>query len=129
MSAAIEVMRICVLVVDDEVLNRDLLRRVLKRDYDILEAEDASSAIAVLEQHGEIALVLCDQLMPGRCGTDLAGEVKSRWPGTRFVLLTGFDEDPQVRAAVGSGLVREVVAKPWRSDALRSRIAEIVRNP
>jgi two-component system response regulator HupR/HoxA len=117
----------CLLVVDDEQLNRDLLRRLLKREYDIFEAEDAPGAVAILEEHQDIVLVLCDQLMPGRCGTDLAEEVQRRWPAMRFVLLTGYDEDPAVRGALLRGLVREVVAKPWRSDLLRTRIAEIVR--
>ena len=115
-----------VLVVDDEQLNRELLRRVLKREYDVAEAEDAAAAIAALELEAAIALVLCDQLMPGRCGTDLADEVRRRWPAIPFMLLTGYDEDAQVRDAVKRGAVCEVVAKPWRSDQLRARIAAVI---
>ena len=39
-----------VLVVDDEPLNRDLLRRVLYRDYRILEAGDAEAALALVDR-------------------------------------------------------------------------------
>jgi CheY-like chemotaxis protein len=61
------------LIVDDEMLNRELLRRVLHRSYEIEEAEDAIQAINVLEQCGDdVRLILCDQLMPGRSGTELA---------------------------------------------------------
>jgi two-component system, NtrC family, response regulator HupR/HoxA len=117
----------CLLVVDDEHLNRDLVRRLLQREYEIEEAGDAAEASLVLERLGAtIAMVLCDQLMPGRSGTDLAAEVRRRWPHVRFVLITGYDEDPRVVEAHANGLVAEVISKPWKSAILRARIAELL---
>lgn len=119
--------RPCVLVVDDEPLNRELLRRVLGRDYAIEEAEDARQALEHLERRdGDVCLVLCDQLMPGRSGTELAAEARQRWPAVVFVLLTGFDDDPQVTSALAGGLVNEVVAKPWRAASLRAVIQRAI---
>lgn len=112
------------LIVDDEPLNRELLRRVLQRSYDIEEAEDAAGALEVLERRGdEVQLILCDQLMPGKSGTELADEVRARWPDTVFMLLTGYDDDPAVTRAHADGLVERVIAKPWRGSALK-RIIE-----
>jgi two-component system response regulator HupR/HoxA len=112
-----------VLVVDDEPLNRDLLRRVLGRHVDVEEAEDATQALEHLERlAGGVCLVLCDQLMPGRSGTELAAEARARWPELVFVLLTGYDDDPDVMAAVASGLVSHVVSKPWRAASLKALI-------
>lgn len=117
--------RACLLIVDDEMLNRELLRRVLHREYDIEEAEDATEALGILERRGtDIRLILCDQLMPGRSGTQLAAEVRNRWPAIHFVLLTGYDDDPVVVEALENGLLGEVVAKPWRGGALKQRIAQ-----
>jgi two-component system, NtrC family, response regulator HupR/HoxA len=119
--------QVTILIVDDEPLNRELLRRVLQRDYRVEEAEDAVGAIAVLEQAAEpIRLVLCDQLMPGRSGTELADEVRRRWPGVCFVLLTGYDDDRAVKEAKASGLVYDVVSKPWRGLALKKLIQEFL---
>lgn len=119
--------RSCVLIVDDEMLNRELLRRVLHRSYEIEEAEDAIQALAILERRGtEIELILCDQLMPGRSGTQLAADVRDRWPSIQFLLLTGYDEDPVVHAALEQGLIGEVVAKPWRGSSLKQRISEML---
>jgi two-component system response regulator HupR/HoxA len=115
--------RVCLLIVDDEPLNRELLRRVLYRDYEIEEAEDALHAIQVLERRdGDIELVLCDQLMPGRSGTQLAVEIRERWPDMHFILLTGYDDDPVVVAALERGDVAEVVPKPWRGQSLKECI-------
>lgn len=113
------------LIVDDEPLNRELLRRVLQRHYDIEEAEDAAAALEVLERRGhEVKLVLCDQLMPGKSGTELAAEVSQRWPELIFMLLTGYDDDPAVTRAHAEGLVARVISKPWRGSALKRVIED-----
>jgi two-component system, NtrC family, response regulator HupR/HoxA len=117
--------RSCLLIVDDEPLNRELLRRVLHREYEIEEAEDADQAIEVLDRRGGNAqLMLCDQQMPGRSGTQLAADVRRRWPEVQIILLTGYDDDPGVMAALDRGDVDEVLAKPWRGRALKSCIAQ-----
>ncbi len=114
-----------VLIIDDEPLNRELLRRVLQREYDIIEAEDAAHGLAALERlEASIELVLCDQLMPGRSGTDLAGEVHQRWPGVVFFLLTGYDDDEAVISAHARGIIHGVVAKPWRAALLKQLIEQ-----
>ena len=72
--------RIRLLVVDDEPLNRELLSRVLGRQYDVSEAKDAADALQVLEQSGDsIRVILCDQLMPGRMSASLS----STWTSVR----------------------------------------------
>jgi two-component system response regulator HupR/HoxA len=115
----------CLLVVDDEPENRDLLRRTLKRDFEVEDAEDATAALAVLSRR-RVDLMLCDQLMPGKSGTELAAEVKRRWPATRVVLLTGYDDDPEVAAAHADGRVAAVVGKPWQATRLRELIAQLL---
>jgi two-component system response regulator HupR/HoxA len=115
----------CLLVVDDEPENRDLLRRTLKRDFEVEDAEDATAALAVLSRR-RVDLMLCDQLMPGKSGTELAAEVKRRWPATRVVLLTGYDDDPEVAAAHADGRVAAVVGKPWQAARLRELIAQLL---
>jgi two-component system response regulator HupR/HoxA len=118
----------CLLVVDDEPENRDLLRRTLKRDFEVEDAEDANAALAVLSRR-RVDLMLCDQLMPGKSGTELAAEVKRRWPATRVVLLTGYDDDPEVAAAHADGRVAAVVGKPWQATRLRELIAQLLGAP
>ena len=107
------------LVVDDEPLNRDLLRRVLFHDYEILEAEDAVHAQAVLEESGPVDVLICDHIMPGPSGTDLAATVRARWPHIVALLLTGYEDAPEITAARKSGLIFAVIAKPWVAAQLR----------
>lgn len=112
-----------ILVVDDEPLNLDLLRRTLQREFEIVTVSGSAEAIAHLERSGgAVAVVLCDQMMPGKNGTELAAEVRARWPAVKFVLVTGVDEADDVVAAQKSGVVDEIIAKPWNGAKVRERL-------
>lgn len=115
-----------VMLVDDEPLNLDLLRRTLVRQFEVVEAESAAVALAWLEAHaGAVAVILCDQLMPGQSGTELAAQVRAKWPQIRFVLVTGVDENAEVVAAKRAGIVDDIVGKPWNARNLRTRLHEL----
>jgi CheY-like chemotaxis protein len=117
----------CILVVDDEPLNRELLVRLLGREYELEEAESVDAALAVVGRRGgQVGLIICDQMMPGRFGTELAAEVHAGWPHIRVVLLTGYDDDEQVRAAQTRGLVAGIIAKPWKGVDLRALIRDLL---
>jgi len=117
------------MVVDDEPLILDLLRRTLQRQFEIVEAISAAEALEWLAAHeGAVAVILCDQLMPGKSGTQLAAEVRGRWPAIRFVLVTGVDEHDDVVNARRDGVVDEVVPKPWNAALLRTRLRQHAEN-
>jgi two-component system response regulator HupR/HoxA len=115
-----------VLLVDDESLNRDLLRRALIFEYDLCEAADADEAVRVLEGGAPVAAVLCDQLMPGRSGTELAQELSRRWPEVVTVLLTGYEDAPEVLEARRDGSIFEVLAKPCLTAQIRAAVGRAV---
>ena len=124
--AGIDVVLPRVMVVDDEPLNLDLLRRTLNRQFVITEADSGDAALRWLEGHAaDIDVIVCDQLMSGQSGTQLATVVRARWPRIRFVLVTGVDEHDDVIAARRSGVVDDVVPKPWNARTLRSRLREL----
>jgi two-component system response regulator HupR/HoxA len=114
------------MVVDDEPLNVDLLRRTLQRHFEVVEAGSAAEALEWLAQNdGQVAVILCDQLMPGKSGTQLAADVRARWPAIRFVLVTGVDEHDDVVTAHRDRVIDEVVPKPWNAQVLRRRLREL----
>jgi len=83
-----------ILCVDDEPNSLILRKMVLeKAGYQVLTASSANQALEVLSS-ARIDLVLSDQLMPGRTGTELAREVKSRFPGLPVILISGVNEIP-----------------------------------
>jgi len=42
----------------------------------------------------QVDLVLSDQLMPGLTGTELARQIKNRWPSLPVILISGVNEIP-----------------------------------
>jgi CheY-like chemotaxis protein len=100
------------LVVDDEPLNRDILKRLFYGQFEILEAGHGLDAQSILEER-IVDLVICDHLMPGMTGAELTRLARQKWPTTVCLLLTGYDDDPMVTVASKEGAIFEVVAKPW----------------
>jgi CheY-like chemotaxis protein len=117
------------LVVDDEPLNRQLLRRLLSGDYEISDAEDADEALSLLQSEAgaSIVLVLCDHLMPGKTGVELAKVAREQRSDLPFLLLTGYDQEREVVEAKRDGTIAEILGKPWRTRELRELIARFLR--
>ena len=66
-----------ILVVDDNASNRDLLSRRLQRQgHTVLQAEDGTIALAMVEKEA-LDLVLLDLMMPGISGYDVLARLKS----------------------------------------------------
>ena len=61
--------------------------------YEVLTASSALLALDVLASR-KVDLVLSDQLMPGQTGTELARQIKNRWPSLPVILISGVNEIP-----------------------------------
>lgn len=71
----------CVLIVDDNDFNRELVKDILEdEDITVYEAEDVSSAIELLEseQADDIDVVLMDMRMPGMDGIETTKIIRTK---------------------------------------------------
>ncbi len=84
--------QVMVLVVDDDDMVRWSTARTLRRaGYDILEAGGAEEALICMQEYGpRVTLVLSDVIMPKQSGYDLGRIVRSKWPETEVVLISGY---------------------------------------
>lgn len=95
-----------VVLVDDEAMVRVGLRMVLSSEPDIEvvgEAEDGGAAVAVVERT-QPHVVLMDIRMPRVDGIEGARRVLAAAPDVKVVVLTTFDEDDYVEAALRNGV-------------------------
>jgi DNA-binding NtrC family response regulator len=83
--------RITILVVEDEPLVRMAVTDFLRTsDFDVIEAEDAGQAVAILDGRTDISLVITDVRMPGPTdGIGLAKFAAARWPHLRVLITSG----------------------------------------
>jgi CheY-like chemotaxis protein len=112
-----------VLAVDDEPSLRALISMMLERDgHAVTTAATGEEGLERLAS-APFDLVISDVgLGPGINGWELGRQVRARFPGTRFALLTGWEAqiDPAEASAIG---VEAVLAKPFRAADLRRLLA------
>ena len=117
-----------VVVVDDHELLRAGTRRILEdaRDFTVVgEAEDGENALVVVDQlHPDVVLV--DIRLPTMNGIDLARRIASTHPDVIVIILSAYDDENYVRAALAAG-VSGYLLKTMPSRELVSAITEACR--
>jgi CheY-like chemotaxis protein len=109
-----------ILYVDDEEHAVKYFRLAFAKDYEVVTATCAEDAISIVEREGSrLALVISDQRMPGKSGTELLALVKERLPATMRLLTTAFSDLSSAVDAVNKGWVYAYVHKPWQLDELK----------
>lgn len=112
------------LVVDDETDNLDLLYRTFRRDFEVIRANSAISALQILEQHGEMAIVISDQRMPEMLGTEFLSRTVERYPDTIRIVLTGYTDVEDLVEAINAGKVFKYITKPWHPNELQAVVQQ-----
>ncbi len=107
------------MVVDDEPDNLDLLYRTFRRDFQVYKADSALSALEVLDEQGEMAVIISDQRMPEMNGTEFLGKTVEQFPDTIRILLTGYTDVEDLVEAINSGQVFKYITKPWNPEELK----------
>ncbi len=107
------------LVVDDEPDNLDLLYRTFRRDFQVLKADSGASALGILANEGEVAVIISDQRMPEMKGTEFLSKTVPEFPDTVRIILTGFTDVEDLVEAINSGQVYKYITKPWDPDELK----------
>jgi DNA-binding NtrC family response regulator len=84
-----------VLIVDDQEDMRDLLKAILETDYYVAEA-DSGAALRKALDHDQPDVVLLDLKLPDANGLGLLPAIKSRWPETEVIVMSGTPGDGEV---------------------------------
>lgn len=114
-----------VLIIDDEVKMRDLLRRILEREqFEVLEASDVGSMFSTLDRT-EVDLVSLDLGLPGEDGFSAIQKLRTR-SDVPIVIITGKDEtlDKVIGLELGAD---DYIEKPFDIRELVARIRAVLR--
>lgn len=117
-----------VLVVDDESINRSILKKILSSDYDVILAEDGDRALEVIRREREtLSLVLLDLIMPGKDGFEVL-EIMQGDSGLKkipVIVLTS-DTSAEVRSLrMGAA---DFIPKPYDiPDVILARIEKTIQ--
>ncbi len=117
-----------VLLVDDEPLVTDALRRALRREsYLVLSADSARQALEILEQE-TMDVVVSDEMMPGMLGSDFLAIVCERYPETIRIMLTGQPSLDTAMRAINKGHIYRFLIKPCSGAELCLTIKQAVQH-
>ena len=113
-----------ILVVDDEPQQRDLAGSMLTLlNYKAVCQDSGEKALTYLQGH-QVDLVLLDMLMaPGMNGCQTYEQMISINPGQKAVIVSGFSESDDVKAALAMGAGR-FIKKPYSMNQLARAIRE-----
>jgi two-component system KDP operon response regulator KdpE len=115
-----------VLVIDDEPPIRKLLRMGLgTQDYDILEASNGKTALALLDQGP--ALIILDLGLPDIDGLELLRTIRSRNEGVPIVVLSSRGDEAGKVQALDLG-ADDYITKPFGMDELLARMRAALRH-
>ena len=118
--------KIKILVVDDESRMRKLVSDFLvKKNYQVLEAEDGAEAVDIFFSTKDISLVILDVMMPKMDGWQVCREIREM-SDVPIIMLTakGDERDELLGFELG---VDEYISKPFSPKILVARVDAILR--
>src|SRR5690606_4012507 len=111
--------------VDDEEQVLVALEDVLSDEYQVLTANSPQTALRMIEEEKDVALVISDQRMPGMSGDELLTRIADTSDATRM-MVTGYADLGAVVRAVNSGHIFAYVTKPWDPIDLQQTVKKAV---
>ncbi len=110
-----------ILIVDDEPLGRQVVRKALEKwGFSCVEAGSAEEALGIVARGG-VGLCLLDVSMPGMSGIDLLSVLSPRFPEICVVMMTALKDDELVDVALERGALG-YIEKPVSIISLRAQV-------
>jgi len=113
-------------VEDDPAVQATVASLLVDLGYRVLLADDARTALAMLDANPDIALLFTDIVMPGGMnGIALAAAARRRRPELKVLFCSGYAE----MAIARDGRIdadRELIGKPYRKQQLAAKLREVL---
>ena len=106
-----------ILIVDDDIAHRTMLRILLGWEYEIVEADCGSVAIEKVRKN-PYDLVLMDVCMPEINGVEALGKIKASNPQIPVIMMTAYSSGETAAEALQKGAY-DYLTKPFDFDTLR----------
>lgn len=118
--------RLKILVVDDEQRMRKLVRDFLmKKNYEVVEAENGEDAVDLFYEQKDIALIILDVMMPKMNGWEVCREIR-QYSQVPIIMLTAKSDEKDELTGFELG-VDEYISKPFSPKILVARVEAILR--
>jgi len=114
-----------VLLVDDDIINRKLIKALLSHHKDlvqeVIEANNGSEALELIETHPDINLVLLDIIMPILDGQGFLKEFRSKKSNSNTPVIVLTTDDSKKTEVLNYG-ADDILIKPIKEESLIKHI-------
>lgn len=115
-----------ILVVDDESRMRKLVKDFLvRKNYEVIEAENGEQAVDIFFSKKDIALIILDVMMPKMDGWQVCREIR-QYSKVPIIMLTAKSDEKDELLGFDLG-VDEYISKPFSPKILVARVEAILR--
>ena len=108
--------------IDDEVFILEALKRMLRKEFEVLTATNAFEAYEIIKNEGEVGVAIVDQRMPEVSGVEVLEYLTQNHPEIVKIVLTGYTDMSALVDSINKGQVFKYISKPWEPDELREAI-------
>lgn len=105
-----------ILIVDDAIFMRTVIRRILQGGgfQNVLEAGNGEDAVRIYSEQ-KPDMVILDITMPGKSGIDVLEEIKTGDPGAKVIMCSAVGQDMMIQKAIMLG-AKDFIVKPFRNE-------------
>ena len=117
-----------ILAVDDSLVNRKILSKIISGEYSVIEAENGEMAIGILRrQYSEIAAIILDIVMPVMDGYLVLERVAGdeRFKNIPIIIATEKSDNESEIKALRLG-AWDFVSKPYNGEIIKFRIKNAI---
>ncbi len=115
-----------ILVVDDESRMRKLVKDFLvRKNYEVIEAENGEQAVDLFFADKEISLIILDVMMPKMNGWQVCKEIR-QYSKVPIIMLTAKSDEKDELQGFDLG-VDEYISKPFSPKILVARVEAVLR--
>lgn len=115
-------------VEDDDEVREVAIAMLMELGYRVVKANDAASALVIVDSGIPIDLIFTDVMMPGPVRSpELARKAKERLPGVAILFTSGYTQNAIVHGGrLDPGV--ELLAKPYTREALARKVRHVLAN-
>lgn len=118
-----------VLVIEDDLINREILSAILSEKYNVLQAENGKAGLEILEANEKyVSLILLDIQMPVMNGYEFLDAV-AEIPSFRSIpiIITTSSSDAKDEIKCLENGASDFVSKPYNPDVILRRVSSMIR--